>query len=183
MKRIHIFLFTGILILSSCVTPQNLRTDAIPAVAQLDLQRYAGNWYEIVRMPHRFEAHLQQVTASYTILPDGKISVLNRGYDVENGKWSEAEGSAWRPDEQVPGELKVSFFWIFSSLYKVILLDEAEYQWAVVTSTSKEYLWVLAREPQMPDEKLQPILDRLAVWGFDLDKLQYVDQKKQGGAQ
>ena len=177
MKILRFCILLLALVLVSCFVSSQMRTDSIHSVTQLDLERYSGIWYEIVRMPHRFESHLTNVTATYTIQKDGEIKVLNRGYNPEDKEWSDIEGKAWRPDEKVPGELKVSFFWFFSSLYKVIMLDEEDYQWAVVTSSSKEYLWVLSRTPQLNQDILYLILDKLRVWNFDLSQIQYVSQE------
>ena len=68
-------------------------TDHIPIVKNVDLQRYAGKWYEIARMPFYFEKDLVNVTATYTLRDDGKIQVLNEGYvKTPQGKRKQAKG-------------------------------------------------------------------------------------------
>ncbi len=157
--------------LMACATPKELRTDGIPAVPALDLERYQGRWYEIMRLPNSFEEGLESVTATYTLEEDGEINVINRGYDTEEGGWSEAEGSAWLPDPEQPGLLRVSFFWIFASDYKVIALDQENYTYAMVTSSSKEYLWILSRTKQMDPEILAGLIDKAKAYGFTVGKL------------
>ena len=159
----------------TCTVPDEMKTDHIPVVTGFDVQRYLGTWYEISRLPHRFEKNLQKVTATYTLREDGKIKVLNRGYHTEKEEWKEAEGKAWIPDPQKPAHLRVSFFWIFAADYKVIALDTVAYAYAMVTSSSKEYLWILARKPHLD----KTVYDRLIAYAkqqdFDLSKLEIIE--------
>jgi apolipoprotein D and lipocalin family protein len=150
-------------------------TEAIPTVSGFELSRYLGTWYEIARLPHRFEKGLTRVTATYEINPNGTIRVLNRGFKAAKNKWSQAEGKAWVPDPKVPALLKVRFFWPFSAEYKVIRRD-AEYQWAVVTSGTKNYLWILSREPVMDKALYESLVQYVRENGFDVSKLIRVEQ-------
>jgi apolipoprotein D and lipocalin family protein len=162
------------IMLFSCSVPKELRTDYIPSVPELDLEKYSGTWFEIIRLDHSFERGLQKVTATYSIRDDGKIKVINKGYDTEDQEWSEAEGKAYVPDPNKPGELKVSFFLWFYGDYKVIKLDK-DYQWAMITSNSKEYLWILSRTSQMDQSKLDELLDFAKSEGFPLEEIIYVE--------
>ncbi len=173
LYQMLIFSLTGLI---ACGTPPELRTDGIPAVSRLDLNLYQGTWYEIMRLPNRFEEGLEQVTADYTIKDNSEIQVINRGYNPENEQWEEAVGKAWLPDPGKPGLFKVSFFWIFSSDYKVIALDQENYSYAMVTSSSKEYLWILSRSKQLEKDVLQMLIDKAKEFGFAVENLIRVNQ-------
>lgn len=143
-------------------------------VTQLDIKRFMGKWYEIARFDHRFEKGMTHVTAEYTLQPDGKIRVVNRG--LKNGKPKEITGKARQPDPiKHPGELEVSFFLWFYSDYDILELGD-NYQYAVIGGDSDKYLWILSRTPQMPQETLTQICSRLAQRGYNLSKLIYIDQ-------
>jgi len=146
-------------------------------VKELDLDRYLGKWYEIARYPHSFEKNLVGVTATYLIRNDGKIKVLNQGYKhTLDGKLSKAVGKAKIPDPvNEPAKLKVSFFLWFYGDYFVIELDE-NYQWAVIGSSSPNYLWILSRTPQLEDDVYNDLIARIKKRGYDLDKLILVKQ-------
>ncbi|MDD4756046.1 MAG: lipocalin family protein, partial [Prolixibacteraceae bacterium] len=93
-------------------------------VKELNLERYMGRWYEIARYNHSFEKGLVGVTATYSLLPDGKITVVNQGYKNSiDGKLNVANGKAKQPDPSEPGKLKVSFFLFFYADYYVLELD------------------------------------------------------------
>lgn len=145
-------------------------------VKELDLNRYLGTWYEIARFPHSFEKGLVGVTANYSLRADGKIRVINKGYENSlNGKLSVAEGKAKIPDKADPGKLKVSFFWIFYADYYVLELD-AEYKYVMIGSSSPKYFWILSRTPQMDESTYNMLLDKARTRGYNLDKLEKVQQ-------
>jgi apolipoprotein D and lipocalin family protein len=179
MKNLIKRIFTILLIyftlsLIACSVPDELKTDHIPAVKPFDLDRYLGTWYEIARLPHKFEKNLERVTATYTLRDDGKISVVNRGYNIKSEEWEEAEGRAWIPDPEKPAKLKVSFFLFFASDYKIIELDQENYTYAMVTSSSKEYLWILSRTPQLEEDIYDHLVDSADQLGFDVTKIHKV---------
>lgn len=145
-------------------------------VANFDLERYLGQWYEIARYDHSFERGLVGVTATYSKRPDGKIKVVNAGFkNTLTGKKSEAIGKAKIPNPAEPAKLKVAFFWFFYADYFVIELD-SNYQWAAVGSSSNDYLWILSRTPQLDQTTYNDILQRLTKRGYDTQKLILVAQ-------
>jgi apolipoprotein D and lipocalin family protein len=144
-------------------------------VPEVDLQRYAGIWYEVARLPNRFQDQcIGDVTATYAPRADGQVDVTNRCRTAAgDDTWAVAEGRA-RPVDDTGARLKVSFLpsWIrwlpFGwSDYWVLELDP-EYRHALVGEPSRRYLWVLSRSPGMPAEQLQDILGRAQEMGFPI---------------
>ena len=169
------FLF-ALLLISSC-KGQNTMIDKT-VVKELDIERYLGKWYEISRYDHRFERGLVGVTASYSYREDGKIKVVNSGYEKTlNGQKSEAIGKAKIPDPKIPSKLKVSFFWFFYGDYFVLELDD-DYQWVVIGSSSDSYLWILSRTPQIEEDLYEELLHNLTNRGYDINKLIKVEQNQ-----
>ena len=157
-----------------------------PAVAQaqppvrtvpfVDLDRYVGDWFEIARFPNRFQkACLGDARATYTRLPDRRIEVVNRcrTADGEN----EARAVARIVDDRAFTKLKVRFAPAWLSWlpavwgnYWVIGLA-ADYSWAVVGEPGREYLWILARTPQLDEESLEAARSAARANGYDVDRL------------
>ncbi len=155
-------------------------TSDIPAVGNFDLGRYMGKWYEIARLPHRFERGLDFVCAEYAFAPDGSVGVVNSG--IRDGKARSVVGRAVPKDPgRRVGELEVSFFRPFYGAYRVIELDP-EYRYAVVTGSTRDHLWILSREPVMDENLLGGIRGRLAALGFATDKLEFPRQDGNSGA-
>lgn len=152
-------------------------TGALPnqPVPMLDLQRYAGSWHEIAHLPLRFERQcVDDVTATYTVLADQALQVRN-ACRTRDGSLDVAEGIA-RPG-QVPGALKVSFAprwlrWIRATWadYWVVEVDP-QYQWAVVGSPSRKYLWILSRAPRMSSRLFGQLTQHATDRGYPVNKL------------
>ena len=165
------------LALAACVFPgllaaQNKSFDNSP-VPSLDLGRYLGTWYEIARFDHSFERNMEYCEAFYAIQNDGMISVTNTGINTKTDKRKTSYGKAKAGSE--PGQLRVSFFWIFYSDYNILALDE-EYEWALVGSKSPKYLWILSRTRQLDATTKLKICDIAQRRGYDTRDLIWVKQ-------
>jgi apolipoprotein D and lipocalin family protein len=171
MHKLLIFLSLSAL-LSGCVgIPANVK-----AVEDFDAERYAGTWYEIARLENRFEKGLEKVAAEYSLRDDGGLTVVNRGYDPEKGRWKEATGKAYFVGPPTQGRLKVSFFGPFYGSYNVIGLDE-DYGWSLVCGKDYAYLWILSRTPQLPEPVVKQLVEKAKGLGFKTDALVFVKQQ------
>lgn len=154
------------LFLGACASRPPLAT-----VKRVDLKRYAGTWHEIARYPNYFQRHCaENVTAEYVAQTDGSIKVINSCLQ-KNGKKEQAIGRATVVPGSGNAKLKVSFFGPFTGDYWVIGLDEKNYSWAVVGHPSRKYLWILAREKQLPSKTYESILQLIRDRGYDTGKL------------
>ena len=161
------------LLLGGCVgIPKGVKP-----VKGFELDRYLGTWYEIARLDHSFERHLQNVTAQYSMRDDGGVKVINRGYSTKKGEWKEAEGKAFFVGDQDEAYLKVSFFGPFYGSYIVFELDEEDYQYAFISGPDLSYLWLLSRTPEVSDETMRLFENRAGSLGFNLDELILVNHE------
>lgn len=148
-----------------------------PTVPVLDVDRYMGLWYEIARFDHRFERAMERVTARYERRSADKVAVFNSGW--RNGRLSTARGKARIPDLSRPGRFRVSFFLWFYSDYFVLELAE-DYSYALVGSSSAEYLWILSRTPRLEPQVIEHLLACARSRGYDTSKLLWVSQSDKG---
>jgi len=147
--------------------------DSVTTVPQVDLGRYAGLWYEVARIPNRFQDQCARgTTAEYGLREDGRLTVVNRCVKAD-GRADEAEGVAKVIDTASNAKLQVSFvsflgwrpFW---GDYWVIGLGE-DYQWAVVGTPDRKYGWVLARTPSLEESALGQAFAVLERNGYHRD--------------
>lgn len=170
MKQYFFILFAAMMINSANAQ------DKPAVVSSVDLNRYKGLWYEIARLPNRFERKLKCASAEYSLREDGKIKVINRGnYISEPEKTNIATGVAWIPDKNSPAKLKVQFFWPFSGNYWIMDLDK-DYKWVLVGEPSFKYLWILAREKKMDEQTYQMLLKKAVANGYDVKEIIRVEQ-------
>lgn len=142
----------------------------LPTVPSVDLDRYAGTWHEIARYPNFFERMCaRDVTAQYTRNPDGTIAVVN-SCRKEDGTIARAEGVARVVG---PAKLEVRFAPAWLGFLPFVwgdywVIDLApDYSYSVVGAPGRDYLWILAREPQLDDATMAAITARLVALGFD----------------
>jgi apolipoprotein D and lipocalin family protein len=158
-------------LLSGCLSVP----DGVQPVDNFELNRYLGKWYEIARLDHSFERDLEAVTAKYSLREDGGIRVINSGRNVHTQINQEAEGRAYFVEEPNRGYLKVSFFGPFFGSYVIFELDQ-NYQYAFVAGNTTNYLWLLARTPEVSEELINQFIARATQLGFDTSQLIFVDQ-------
>ncbi len=171
MKKL--LLMISALVLTGCLGMPNY----VEPVKDFKLDRYLGKWYEIARLDHSFERGLTQVSAEYSLKPDGGVKVINRGYSAAKQEWKEAEGKAYFVNGENEAYLEVSFFGPFYGSYVVFGLDQQNYQYAFISGPDTDYLWLLARTPTVSPEVIKQFVDMASARGFDTDSLIYVEQQ------
>ena len=135
---------------------------------KLLLKKYLGKWYEIARLPAKFQEGCSQTTATYSLSKDGNITVLNEC--IRNGKVKKAKGKAKVVDKTTGAKLKVTFFWPFYGDYWIIKLGN-DYDYAVVGTPNRKYLWLLSRKPTMDENLFSEIVEFVKSKGFDVTSL------------
>jgi apolipoprotein D and lipocalin family protein len=158
------------------------RADSVPpaTVATVDLQRYVGRWYEIAKIPNRFQKQCTRgTTAEYTLRADGRIEVLNRCTRAD-GQTDEAKGVAKVADRDSNSKLKVSFVrflgvQLFWGDYWIIGLG-ADYEYAIVGSPDRKYAWLLSRTPDLSSDVLEAAFGTLRAQGYDPSRFEMTTQ-------
>ena len=140
-------------------------------VSGFELDKYLGVWHEIARLDHSFERGLVRVSAQYSRRPDGGLRVVNRGFDPVKNEWKEVVGRAYFTGDSTVGSLRVSFFRPFYGAYQIIDLDMREYRYAMVAGPSLAYLWILARDSELPEEITKKLVSKAGALGFETGKL------------
>jgi apolipoprotein D and lipocalin family protein len=161
----------GVLLMAIAAAP-------LPTQDWVDLARYAGRWYEIARLPNRFQTQCaSDVAATYALRADGRVSVVNE-CRRRDGQATRVEGVARRADAKGPASrLKVRFAPAFLSFlpfvwgdYWIVELDR-DYRHAVVGDPSRKYLWILSRSPEMDDATYASLASAAGRLGFDTTRL------------
>jgi apolipoprotein D and lipocalin family protein len=128
-----------------------------------------------MRLDHRFERGLTNVTATYALRDDGSVGVLNRGLDRAACQWKEAEGRAVFQGAPDTASLSATFVWPFAGGYHVIALDQQDYDWALVSCPSRDYLWIIARRADLSPVIRSRLITQARGLFFPVDDLILVD--------
>jgi apolipoprotein D and lipocalin family protein len=160
---------------------------AVPVrtVESVDLDRYAGEWFEIARYPNRFQRRCTgDVRATYARRPDGRIGVTNRCRTSEGEIM--ANGVAKIVDARTSARLKVRFAPAALSFLPFVWGDywilglAGDYSWAVVGSPDREYLWLLSRTPALDTAHVAAALEAARANGFDTARLTWTSHDPHG---
>ncbi|MFA8342451.1 MAG: lipocalin family protein [Rhodothermaceae bacterium] len=144
----------------------------LKTVNEVNLEKYSGLWYEIARLPNRFQEDCYGSTAEYKIIDETTIDVVNSCFeDSLSGELTQASGTAFLEDPNENGKLEVQFFWPFRGDYWIIALDKQNYDYVMVGTPSRKYLWILGRSQKF----IKTVLDSLITYAsenkFETDKL------------
>jgi apolipoprotein D and lipocalin family protein len=165
----HILFYIILLFFSSSIN--SLKSQTLETVSEVDLQRYAGKWYEIASFPQRFQKGCHCTTAEYILNEKGFVTVINRcNKDSINGKEISIKGKAFVEEGSNNAKLKVQFFWPFKAKYWIIELAD-DYSYAVVSHPNRKNLWILSRTAKMDDKLYHDILVSLNNNGLNTKNL------------
>jgi apolipoprotein D and lipocalin family protein len=149
-------------------------------VNYVDLQKYTGVWYEIAKIPNRFQKSCAgNTTATYKLREDGRIDVINR-CKGSDGSINEAKGIAKIADEKTNSKLKVSFVRIlgislFWGDYWIIGLEK-DYKYAVIGNPDRKYGWILSRTAKLSQNDLNDIFEILRRQGYNPNNFEMTEQ-------
>lgn len=151
--------------------------EPLSTVLSVDLDRYAGTWYEIARLPMWFQRHCVDSTATYTPQPDGLVGVHNECV-TDKGDIDKADGVAAIIDTKTNARLEVVFDNWFAKLvgssregnYWILDLD-SEYRTALVGTPNRRYLWILSRTPVLDEAAYLRLVMKAEQLGFSVSDL------------
>lgn len=141
---------------------------------QVDLQKYSGRWYEIAATPNHFQKDCRCSTADYTFI-NNELKIQNYCIRSSSNKFTQVQGKGWSTSPS-NSHLKIRFFWPFHHQYWILAIAP-DYQWALVGTPSRHYLWIIARETTMSDSTYKKIVAIAKERGFRVDQLRKTSQR------
>lgn len=148
----------------------------LETVSEVDLEQYEGRWYEIARLPQRYEKGCHCVYAEYSQHPDGYLVVRNAcRKESPDGELEITKGKAFPVKGSHNSKLKVQFLWPFKGDYWILELA-SDYKYALVGTPDRESLWFLSRTPQLSEDVYERYVAQAAKKDFPVEKLLKTDQ-------
>jgi apolipoprotein D and lipocalin family protein len=149
----------------------------LTTVAQVDIPRFMGDWYVIANIPTWIERGAHNAVESYRLDPDGTIATT---FTFRKGGF-DGPRKTYRPrgfilDPSSNAVWGMQFIWPFKSEYLILHLNN-EYTHTVIGRNKRDYVWIMARTPDIPEDDYQQIVERLAAAGYDTKRIQRVPQR------
>ncbi len=178
MKKVR-KLFSGLLlaILVSIVVISCSSTKPIRTEAMVDLERFMGDWYVIAHIPTFLEDNAYNAVETYELRED---DVVNTTFTFREGGF-DGEEKVYTPTgfvntDQGNAVWGMRFFWPFRSEYRIAYLDRY-YRYTIIARSKRDYVWIMARQPQLSDNDYQTLVGKVADLGYDMSELRRVPQR------
>ena len=156
------------ILLTGCAS--NKMTE-IPLVKQVDLTKFMGDWYVIAVIPTAIETAAYNPIENYQLNADGTIATtftFNKGAFDGTAKLYQPKGFV-RPDTG-NALWGMQFIWPIKAEFRIAYLDET-YQTTIIARNARDYVWLMARTPQISDTKYDDLTTLIKSWGYDMTKL------------
>lgn len=165
------------LITTACSSPGPV---PIRTAEHVDLASFMGDWYVIAHIPTFLERNAYNAVESYRLLDDGRIATTFSFNDGGlDGTRKTYHPTGFVLDKQSNAIWGMRFIWPLKADYRIVHVDD-DYQLTIIGRSKRDYVWIMARSPQIPPEELQALTDIIATQGYDTAKLRRIPQQWQG---
>jgi len=153
-------------------------TRPLPRPPSVDVPRFMGDWYVIAHIPSRPEREAFDAVESYALRPDGRIQTT---FTYRKGSFDaplKTMHPVGRVEEEGNGAVwGMQFIWPIQAEYVISWLDE-DYQQTIVARSKRDYVWYMARTPQVSEADYQQAIEKIAAMGYDTSKIRKVPQSE-----
>lgn len=171
MKKI-LLLLASVLPLSACTNHAPMAT-----VDYVDIDRFMGDWYVVANIPTFLEKGAHNAVETYARNDDGSIATTftfrDGGFDAERKEYNP---TGFIKDTQTNALWGMRFIWPIKADYRIVYLDE-DYTKTVIARKARDYVWVMARKPELTEKEYEEMRQFVASIGYDISKMSRVPQR------
>lgn len=166
----------GCLLLAGCQTTPSL--PPLRPVANVDLPRFMGDWYVIAHIPMFLEKGAYNAVESYRLNPDGTIATtFTFNQDAPDGPLKTYRPKGFVRSTRSNAEWGMQFVWPMQADYVIVHLDQ-EYQQTIVARQQRDYVWIMARTPNISAADYEALTERVRNMGYQMNLLRRVPQQR-----
>lgn len=163
----------GACVLAAC----SASNPPLDTVDHVDLERFMGDWYVIANIPTFVEKGAHNAVESYRLDDDGTVATtFTFNKDSFDGPEKRYTPRGFIRNQQTNAAWDMQFVWPFKGDYLITYLSE-DYNQTVIGRTKRDYVWIMARTPQISDQDYQLMVDHVEASGYDITQLRKVPQK------
>lgn len=168
-------LLSALLLLAACQSAPV--RPAIAPVQQVDLNRYMGKWYVIAHIPAFIEKGAFNAVESYALTPEGDIATT---FTFRKGAF-DGPAKTYTPkgfvrDTRTNAVWDIQFLWPVKAEYLIAGLNK-DYTQTIVARNKRDYVWIMARTPQISEQDYQALFEQVRAYGYDMTRLRRVPQQ------
>ncbi|WP_438971002.1 lipocalin family protein [Methylophaga sp.] len=156
---------------------QTMSQPPIEPVEYVDIERFMGDWYVIANIPSIVEKGAHNAVESYKLNDDGTIATTFTFRDDSfDGEVKTYHPKGFVNDHPSNALWGMQFIWPIKADYRIAYLNEA-YTQTIIARNKRDYVWLMARTPEISEEDYSQLVSLIAEMGYDPDKIQRVPQK------
>jgi apolipoprotein D and lipocalin family protein len=179
MKCLRFAALLSVLLLASCAS---VPKDNIKTVTFVDLPRFMGDWYVIASIPTFLEKGAFNAVESYRLDAHGTIATTFRFHkNAFDGPLKTMKPRGWVQDRTSNARWGMQFVWPLKAEYLIAYIDQG-YTETIVARNARDFVWIMARKPDMADADYQRLLAEVGRLGYDTTKVMRVPQRWPRGA-
>jgi apolipoprotein D and lipocalin family protein len=175
MNRLYTAVLTVIALLTGGCSTTNL--PPIRTAQKVDLQRFMGDWYVLASIPTFIEREAHNAVESYRLTDDGRVATTftfnDGGFDGERKIYTP---TGFVLDTESNAVWGMRFIWPIKADYRIVYVDE-DYSQTIIGRLKRDYVWIMARTPQISPHDMQHLVSIIAEQGYDTSRLRTVPQR------
>lgn len=171
--------FVRLLLLGCCLVLAGCAAKGpeMKTVSYVDLERFMGDWYVIANIPTFLEKGAHNAVETYALDDDGTIdTTFTYREDSFDGPEKRYNPRGFVLDTSTNARWGMRFLWPIKSDYRIVYLDE-EYSRTVIARQKRDFVWIMAREPNIPDDEYDKLVELVRSIGYDVSNLERVPQR------
>ncbi len=160
--------------LGGCSSPAH---PPITLASKVDLPRFMGDWYVIANIPTFIEKGAHNAVESYRLNPDGTIATtFTYRQDSFDGPLKRYQPTGFVLGRSSNAVWGMRFVWPFKSDFRIVYLDPG-YTQTIIGREARDYVWIMARTPSIPEADYRKLLDLLGREGYNIGQIRKVPQQ------
>lgn len=164
-------LLAAVLALGAC------QSAPLATVPKVDLKRYMGDWYVIANIPTFIEKGAHNAIESYRLDADGTIAVTFTFRDgAFDGREKRYTPRGFVRDTNSNALWGMQFIWPIKADFRITYLAD-DYSQTIISRQQRDYVWIMARTPTIPEADYQWLLKIVQTQGYDVRQVQKVPQQ------
>ncbi len=173
LAKMVLLLLPALGLLTGCVS---VARAPIPTVPRVDLPRFMGDWYVIAHIPTFIEKTAHDAVESYALAPDGTIATtFTFRAGAPDGPLKRYTPKGFVRDRENNSTWGMQFIWPIKAEFLIASLD-ADYTQTIIARNARDYVWIMARTPEILAADYDRHVEQLRAWGYDVSQLRRVPQ-------
>jgi apolipoprotein D and lipocalin family protein len=173
--------FSACVFLAACASSGPSVSPLEAARTAIELERFMGDWYVIgsipITIPLFSEEGAHNAVESYELREDGTIlTTYSFRKGAFDGKQRRFTPKGWVYDHETNTEWRMQFVWPFKAAYLIAWVGE-DYGETIIGVPDRDYVWIMARSPEMSERRYEELLERVRGLGYDTNRIQRIPQR------